>query len=642
MELFYGYGLTVLETVFILTGLLILHNLRKLLGHAPLYFAMGMLVIFTQFVGASGLLLNTGIPALNFHISSAVLTIPFLALLIVVYVEDGTLEAQRLIIGLLLSFVFYLYLASVTNVQCSWPGYVISQGPGTDTFSYILRNSMKLLAATAIASSVDLLVLPIFYQRLINLKCAQFFCITGSLLAVQIIDHILFTTIAFWGSAQWWKVIGFSYVTRGVFVILISIPTTIYLKRSIRENPGESRRTLDIILAFFGAYGKSKQLERSLRESEERYKLLVQNASDMILIMDQSWHILDCNKAALKCLGLEKVSDAYNYTFLKLAGIPENGNEKFPEEVINTSASVHNTSITIPANGRQVDISINVINYNDSTLIILLGRDVTERKKLEQEKEDWNHRMTHVQRLEAVGRLAGGIAHDFNNYLHAIQGHLDIIRYMHEVNDKDVERNLEKIDNITQLAAKLTSQMLSFARKANYQLVKVELRELAEHCSSLFLPGSAGISFRLADDGTKHFVTADTIQLQQVLMNLMINAKDAMKNNPDAEKILEIYIGSPEQAGIALEPPPDVKMTKNGKYAVIRVMDHGPGIDEKVMHRIFEPFFTTKPVGEGTGMGLAMAYGTLITHNGWIQCCNIPGAGAAFDVVLPETPENKG
>lgn len=593
-----------------------------------------LLVIFTQIVGASGLLLNTGIAAMDFHISSAVLSIPFLAMLIVVYVEDGTLEAQRLIIGLLLAFGFYLYLASVTMVQCSWPGYVISQGPATDVFAYILRNSMRLLGATALASAADLFILPIFYQRLLNLKCGLFFCVAGSLIAVQVVDHIVFTSIAFWGTPEWWRMIGSSYVTRGLFAVLVSIPTSVYLKRSVRENPGESRRTIDIILAFFGAYGRSLQLQQTLQESEERYRLLMGNASDMIVIMDQSWQILEANHAACEALGEEKGGALLQRSFLDAAGLsPENAGG-LGKKVTAETAPFH-ASIKIPENEKELEVSINVISYNESLLVMLTGRDVTQRRKLEQEKEDWDRRMAHVQRLEAVGRLAGGIAHDFNNYLHAIQGHLDIIRYMHEVNDKDVERNLEKIDNITRLAAKLTSQMLSFARKANYQLVRLELRELVERCSHLFLPGSVGITFQLKDDGEKHFVTGDAIQLQQVLMNLLINAKDAMKDTPDAGKIIEVYIGSPEKADIGLVPPPDVKGGGEEVYTVIRILDHGPGIDEKIRSRVFEPFFTTKPVGEGTGMGLAMAYGTLITHKGWIQCSNVPGAGAAFDVVLP-------
>ncbi|MBO4305384.1 MAG: PAS domain S-box protein [Lentisphaeria bacterium] len=641
MELLYGYGLTVLEMVFILAFLLILHNLRKLLGQAALYFAMGMLLVFTQITGASGLLFNTGIAAMDFHISSAVLVIPFLAMLVVIYVEDGTLEAQRLIIGLLLAFGFYLYLSSVTLVQCSWPGYVISQGPANDVFAYILRTSRRFLAATALAALADLFILPIFYQRLLNLKCGLFFCVAGSLLAVQVVDHIVFATVAFWGTPDWWRTIGSSYVTRGLFAVLVSIPTSIYLKRSVQENPGESRRTVDIILAFFGAYGRSLRLEQSLQESEERYRLLVANASDMIVIMDQSWRILEANHAACRALGAGEKKGALllKRSFLEVAGLSPGEAGGLGMEVSAETLPFH-ASVKIPGTDRELEVSINVISYNESLLVMLTGRDVTERRKLEQEKEDWERKMSHVQRLEAVGRLAGGIAHDFNNYLHAIQGHLDIIRYMHEVNDKDVERNLEKIDNITQLAAKLTSQMLSFARKGNYQPVKLELRELVEHCSHLFLPGSAGITFLLKDDGEKHFVTGDSIQLQQVLMNLLINAKDAMKDTPDAGKIIEAYVGSPEKAGIKLDPPPDVKRDEGKTYTVIRILDHGTGIDEKVRSRIFEPFFTTKSVGEGTGMGLAMAYGTLITHNGWIQCCNVPGAGAAFDMVLPRVREN--
>lgn len=638
MELFYAYGLTVLEMVFILAGLLILHNLRKLLGQAALYFAMGMLVIFTQIVGASGLLLNTGISAVDFHISAAALSLPFLAMLIVVYVEDGTLEAQRMIIGLFFAFAFYFYLASVTGVQCSWPGYAISQGPATDAFSFLLRNSVRLLAATTLASCIDLLILPVFYQRLLHLKCALFFCVSGSLIAVQVVDHILFTTVAFWGSPEWWRMIASSYVTRGLFAVIISIPTSIYLKRSVQENPGESRRTVDIFLAFFGAYGRSLQLKQSLLESEERYRLLAENASDMIIVMDHKWQILEANHAAYQALGEEKSMGLIKRSFLEAAGLPERNEEGLGGVVSSETAPFHAT-IKIPKNDRELEVSINVISYNESLLVMLTGRDVTERKKLEQEKADWDNRMSHVQRLEAVGRLAGGIAHDFNNYLHAIQGHLDIIRYMHEVNDKDVERNLEKIDNITQLAAKLTSQMLSFARKANYQLVKLELRDLVEHCSHLFLPGSAGISFHLRTDGEKHFVTADSIQIQQVLMNLLINAKDAMKNTPDAGKMIDVYVGNAEKENITLIPPPDVKNDPEASYTVIRILDHGPGIDEKIRSRIFEPFFTTKPVGEGTGMGLAMAYGTLIAHHGWIQCSNVEGAGAAFDVVLPRVTE---
>ena len=290
-------------------------------------------------------------------------------------------------------------------------------------------------------------------------------------------------------------------------------------------------------------------------------------------------------------------------------------------------------SIIVPEKETELELSITMIPFENAPLLITFGRDVTERRKLEREREEWHSQLSHRQRLEAIGRLAGGIAHDFNNYLHAIQGHLDIIRYMHDVEDEDVRRNLDKIDHITELAGTLTSQMLSFARKGNYQNADVDVRGLVDKCADLFLPGTqSGITFRIFDDGRRYIVRGDAIQLQQTLLNLMINAKDAMQGNAESEEqILTIRIG-------------EVKMDPARKLCVIRIEDTGTGIDPAVKSRVFEPFFTTKPVGKGTGMGLAMAYGTILAHNGWLQCGNLPRRGAAFDVILPveQVSDNNG
>ena len=244
----------------------------------------------------------------------------------------------------------------------------------------------------------------------------------------------------------------------------------------------------------------------------------------------------------------------------------------------------------------------------------------------------------------SIGRLAGGIAHDFNNYIHAIQGHLDIILLMHDVKDEAVLRNLKKIDHITELAGTLTSQMLSFARKGSYQQEKIYLNALVGKCAELFLPSTqSGIAFKIESDPEDPAIIGDPIQLQQTLMNLMINAQDAMKKQPESEKALTIRIGKPERWGIRLDPPRDAgppEPSSKRDYRVIRVEDTGPGINPEIKSRLFEPFFTTKPVGEGTGMGLAMAYGTEVAHNGWIQVQNLPEKGAAFDVILPIISES--
>ena len=627
---------------FLLSGLLILHGLRRILGTAPFYTALGMLLVFSQIAGAAGLNLSLGYPGLDYPLSSSVLTLPFLAILVVVYMTDGTLMAQQIIIGMMASLGIYVYLMSMTLMQCSWPGYTISQGPGSEALGFLLGSSTRLMAATVVSLSMDLFLVPIIFQRLINLKCRLFLTVLGSLMLVQLVDHLIFVTIAFWGTPQWWNSLTSSYLTRALFVFIISILTTIYLSRIKYETPGESRRTLDIILAFFGAYGKSLQLEQNLRETQERYRLLVQNASDMILIMNKDGIIIDANNAALRMFKLKTLADLINRKFSELSGLQPSVWSSLittdPPQTVNPGISVPMTSSA----GVEVDLSIVSVPFEDEPLLIIFGRDVTERKRLEREREEWNIQASHRQRLEAIGRLAGGIAHDFNNYIHSIQGHLDIILLMHDVQDEAVLRNLKKIDHITELAGTLTSQMLGFARKGSYQQEEIRLNALVRKCAELFLPSTqSGIAFRIEADPDDPAIIGDPIQLQQALMNLMINAKDAMKKQPESEQSLTIRIGLPEKLGIKLNPPSDDgPPAAMRNYRVIRVEDTGPGIKPEILPRLFEPFFTTKPVGEGTGMGLAMAYGTVVAHNGWIQVQNLPDAGAAFDVILPAVKVN--
>ena len=644
MDVFTGYCLTILEMTFLLSGLLILHGLRRILGNSPFYIVLGMLLVFSQIAGAAGLQLTLGYPGLDYPLSSSVLTLPFLAVLVVVYVVDGTLMAQRIIIGMMAALGIYVYLVFMTLMQCSWPGYTISQGPGSEALEFLLGSSSRMMAATVVSLSMDLFLVPIIFQRLTNLKCRLFLTVLGSLMLVQLVDHVVFVTIAYWGGPQWWNSLTSSYLTRALFVGIISIQTAFYLSRIEYETPGETRRTLDIILAFFGAYGKSLKLEQNLRETQERYRLLVQNASDMIIIMNKEGIIIDANNAALRMFRLKILSDLIGRKFSDLSGLNPSVWEPLTDgQVIQENRNI-SVQMTVPEVGTEVDLSIAVVAFGNEPLLILFGRDVTEQRKLAREREEWNVQVSHFQRLEAIGRLAGGIAHDFNNYIHAIQGHLDIILLMHDIRDEAVLRNLHKIDHITELAGTLTSQMLSFARKGSYQQEEIRLNALVEKCAELFLPSTqSGIAFKIERDPDDPAVIGDPIQLQQTLMNLMINAKDAMQKQPEQERFLTIRIGPPEKWGIHLEPPSDAGPPAQRKYRVIRVEDTGPGIEPEIRSRIFEPFFTTKPVGEGTGMGLAMAYGTVIAHKGWIQVQNLPGRGAAFDVILPimETEEKK-
>ncbi|MBO5723363.1 MAG: hypothetical protein J6S58_00895, partial [Lentisphaeria bacterium] len=161
MDILIGFCLTLLELAFVLSGLLMLHGLRRILGTAPLFIALGVLLIFAQFAGAAGLALSLGYPGLDYPLSSSMLTLPFLAILIVIYMTDGTLTAQQIIIGMMTALGCYVYLNIMTLTQCRWPGYSLTQGPGTETLAYLLSTSTRLMASTVVSLTVDLFLVPI-------------------------------------------------------------------------------------------------------------------------------------------------------------------------------------------------------------------------------------------------------------------------------------------------------------------------------------------------------------------------------------------------------------------------------------------------------------------------------------------------
>lgn len=644
LEIVFTSALALLETTFVLVGLLLLHGLRRIIGGAAFYIALGLLLIFTQLVGAAELKVVLGYPGADFYIASSVLFLPYLTSLMIVYVTEGTLVAQRLIIGAMATLGLYVYLSNITALQCSWPGYAISQGPSADLLDYLLRQSQLTMAASILAQALDLFLIPIFFQRLRNLNCRMFFCVLGSLMLTQLVDSFVFVSASYWGQPQWWVQISSSYLAKAVATIWLSLVAALYLSRIEHERPGESRRTLDIILSFFGSYGKAKALEQNLRESEERYRIVVQNASDMIILLNREGLVVDANRAAIKTLSHDRSTSFIGRHFEEIVktrdGSPvpwECYSRDIPDpEAATAPKRIHRLQCVaeLPSRKVELELSVSGIFVGETPILMAFGRDMTEQRRLERDREEWRVQASHRQRLEAIGRLAGGIAHDFNNYIHAVQGHLDILKYMYEIKDMDVVRHLEKIDKIICQAGTLTSQLLGFARKGKNQEKVVDVCELAKRSADLFMPTQSGITFSLKLGSGGFPVKGDPVQLQQALLNLMINAKDAMYGKPEQQRRLTISVDSPEALGVTLSPPQELK-ERSECYCCIRIEDSGTGIEPQIMTRIFEPFFTTKPIGKGTGMGLAMAYGTMISHNGWIQVESVPGSGTAFTLILP-------
>ena len=256
--------------------------------------------------------------------------------------------------------------------------------------------------------------------------------------------------------------------------------------------------------------------------------------------------------------------------------------------------------------------------------------DVTERKSLEDQ-------FRHAQRMESVGRLAGGVAHDFNNLLTIILGYSDLLLGGRGV-DQHTRDSLGEIKKAGERAAALTGQLLAFSRKQVLVPAVLDLNQVVADCEKMLrrlLGADVDLITRLAPNLGR--ITADAGQLEQVLLNLVINARDAM---PQGGR-LTIETSPWRQT----EGGPDFPGLKPGHHVVLRVTDTGMGMDEATRSRVFEPFFTTKEQGKGTGLGLAMVFGFIKQSGGHISVVSAPGQGCCFTIILPvtefvETPES--
>ena len=254
--------------------------------------------------------------------------------------------------------------------------------------------------------------------------------------------------------------------------------------------------------------------------------------------------------------------------------------------------------------------------------------NVLERKRSEELLHEKEHQLRHAQKIEAVGQLAGGIAHDFNNVLTAIIGYASVLSLKMKEDDP-LRINVEAILASTERATSLTRGLLTFSRKQLINPVPLNLNDIirrVENILSRVIGEDVVLRTVLADENM--LVLADCVQIEQVLINLVNNSRDAM---PDGGELIinthPVMIGSDfiKKHGFG----------KEGMYALISVVDTGIGMDEKTKEKIFEPFYTTKEVGKGTGLGLSIVYGIIAQHNGYIDVYSKPGEGAIFNIYLP-------
>ena len=258
--------------------------------------------------------------------------------------------------------------------------------------------------------------------------------------------------------------------------------------------------------------------------------------------------------------------------------------------------------------------------------------DITERKEAEKEKERLQTQLMHAQKLEAIGTLAGGISHDFNNILQAIQGYTQMLLLDKSPDDPEFS-SLEAIRNTSDRAAQLVKQLLFFSRKAETERKPLNLNKEILHARVILertIPKMIEIETYLDDD--LWTVNADPVQIEQILLNLGINAAQAM---PEGGRLII------ETHNIVIDDDyvQNHIEASGGKYVSLTVSDTGIGISKETVEHIFEPFFTTKEIGRGTGLGLASVYGIVKSHGGLINCYSEEGQGAVFKVYLPVMAE---
>jgi PAS domain S-box-containing protein len=367
-----------------------------------------------------------------------------------------------------------------------------------------------------------------------------------------------------------------------------------------------------------------KQAEEALKTSEEKYRALFEESKDAIFISTPEGKFLDINQAGIELFGYSSKE--------KLLSIDINGDlyvntgdRKIYQELLFEKGFVKDYEVEMKkGSGERLNVLITSSTVKDEkgniTAYRGIIRDVTESKRLERQ-------LLQSQNMEAVGQLAGGVAHDFNNILTAIMGYCSLIQM--KTKEELTKTRAAHILALSEKAAGLTQSLLAFSRKQVINPTPTDINEIV-NSRSILLRRLIGKDIDLRTVLSKESITVivDREQIEHVLMNLATNARDAMPHGG-------ILTMSTEPVELNREFIETQGYGEIGTYALLSVADTGIGIDEKTKERIFEPFFTTKEVGKGTGLGLAMVYGIIKQHNGFINVSSEPDKGTTFRIYIP-------
>ncbi|UCG08049.1 MAG: PAS domain S-box protein, partial [Desulfobacterales bacterium] len=366
-----------------------------------------------------------------------------------------------------------------------------------------------------------------------------------------------------------------------------------------------------------------RRIEKALQESEEKYRLLVENADTAIFIA-QDEVIKFPNPKALELIGYS-ADELAKLPFVNLIH-PQDRDTVYARHKMRLKGEKAPSSYefrVISKKGDELWVQLNtvLITWEQRPATLNFLRDITVQKTLEVQ-------LHQAQKMEAIGTLAGGIAHAFNNILMTIQGHISLLLYDMDSGHRHYEA-LKSVEASVISAAELTKQLLGYARKGKYHVQLLDLNQIVKQTSGAFGKTRKDITIDCELSQDLVGIEADESQMEQVLLNLYVNAAEAM---PEGGKLIlkTSNVTHNEMKGRLYEPIP-------GRYVQLSITDSGVGMDNETLSHIFEPFFTTKEMGRGTGLGLASVFGIIKAHGGYIDVESEKGHGTTFSIYLPAT-----
>ena len=417
------------------------------------------------------------------------------------------------------------------------------------------------------------------------------------------------------GRALAWKVFKYAaWVLVPVVVLLILVLAWSWsLKRTVR------RRTLDMEKEL----DERTRTEQALRDSEEKYRLLVENATDAIYILqDRVFKFANHNAVELSGYSSDELG-SMSFTQLLHPDDRPMVEARYQRRLAGEQVESNYPLRFLTKDGREVWLQINQvrITWQGRPATLNIARDVTRQRDMEA-------RLRQSQKMEAVGTLAGGMAHDFNNILGAIIGYAELAQDS-QAQGRECFRELERVIRSAERARDLVRQILTFSRKLESNLRPLQLNQEIQRTAEVLgrtLPKMVQIEMDLEPD--LGWVNADATQMEQLIFNLAANAADAMPQGGRLTMRTRNLVPDDDYSGL----PRDLRP---GFWVQLTISDTGSGMDQETLDQIFDPFFTTKEPGKGTGLGLSSVFGIVKAHNGFIQCRSAPGEGTTFKVYLP-------